>query len=92
MSVGKDVVPLNGVTRLHSVESPELRDFLDQWDRARDAVQGSHASNWADIKDRMAFICALFRTGHCDEGLFTAPYTTAQCAEIAAGRVPEGAL
>ena len=92
MSVGKDVVPLDGVTRLHCVESAELRDFLDQWDRARDGVQGSRAGNWADIKDRMAFICALFRTGHCDEGLFTAPYTDGQCAEIAAGRVPEGAL
>ncbi len=90
MSVAKDVVPLNGVTRLHSVESPELRDFLDQWDRARDGVQGSRAGNWADIKDRMAFICALFRTGHCDEGLFTAPYTAVQCAEIEAGRIPEG--
>jgi hypothetical protein len=92
MSVAKDVVPLNGVTRLHSVESPELRDFLDQWDRARDGVQSSRAGNWADIKDRMAFICALFRTGHCDEGLFTAPYTAAQSTEIEAGRVPAGTL
>jgi hypothetical protein len=92
MSVAKDVVPLSGVTRLHAVESPELRDFLDQWDRTRDGVQGSRAGNWAEIKDRMAFICALFRTGHCDEGLFTAPYTTARCAEIEAGRVPEGTL
>jgi len=40
----------------------------------------------------MNFICDLFRSYHVDPGLFGAPYTPAQCAQIEAGRIPGGAL
>lgn len=90
--MGRDVVPPEGAVRPHLAESAELQGFLDHWDRAQGGVLGSRAHNWADIRDRMAFICALFRTGHCDQGLFTAPYTVPQLAMIAAGSLPHGAL
>jgi len=98
MSAGQDVVPWVGGygPELHpEVASAELRRFLvglGGRDGRRDSVQGSRAANWADIRERMKFICALFRTGHGDPGLFSAPYTAAQRLDIAAGRIPSGAL
>jgi hypothetical protein len=98
MSAAQDVTlwaGAAGVGPLPPVANAELRRFLagpGGWDRSVDGVRGSRAANWADIRDRMNFICALFRTGHDDPDLFTAPYTAAQCAEIAAGRIPGGAL
>ncbi|HZS91419.1 MAG TPA: hypothetical protein VFE42_28495 [Chloroflexota bacterium] len=98
MSVGRDVVPLDGVDcpcTLRHVENAELLSFLNGpsgWDRTPDSLLGSHADNWADIRDRMNFICDLFRSYHVDPGLFGAPYTPAQCAQIEAGRIPGGAL
>ena len=93
MSAAQDVTPWAGP--LPPVENAELRAFLvgpGGWDRTLDGVRGSGAANWADIRDRMNFICALFRAGHDDPDLFTAPYTAAQCADIAAGCIPGGAL
>lgn len=98
MSVSKDVIPLDGVDcpcTLQHLENVELLGFLGGpggWDRSPDSVLGSHAANWADIHDRMNFICDLFRSYHFDPGLFSAPYTEAQCAAIEAGRIPRGSL
>jgi hypothetical protein len=98
MSVGRDVVPLDDVDcpcTLRHLENLELLGFLGGpggWDRTPDSVLGSHAENWADIHDRMNFICDLFRSYHFDKGLFGAPYTEVQCAEIASGRIPRRPL
>jgi len=98
MSVGKDVVPLDDVDcpcTLRHLENAELLGFLGGpggWDRTPDSLLGSHAANWADIHDRMNFICDLFRTYHFAPGLFIAPYTDAQCVDIEAGRLPRGVL
>lgn len=92
LSVSADVVPRDDGTLLPSDTSAELQAFLGTWGRGGDGVLGSHATNWADLRDRMAFICALFRTGHGDTGLFVTPYTATQWGELAAGRAPGGAL
>ncbi len=98
MSVGRDIEPLEDPgcpCTLRHIENVELLGFLGGpggWDRTPDSVLGSHANNWADIHDRMNFICDLFRAHHFDPGLFTAPYTDAQCADIESGRVPGGEL
>jgi hypothetical protein len=98
MSAAQDVTPWPGAPGagpLPPVENAELRRFLwgpGGWDRTLDGARGSRAANWAEIGDRMNFICALFRTGHDDPALFTAAYTAAQCADIAAGRIPGGPL
>ena len=92
LSVSADVVPCDGGALLPSGASAELQAFLGAWGCVGGGLLGSHADNWADLHDRMTFICALFRTGHGDHGLFAAPYTDTQWAELAAGRVPGGAL
>lgn len=92
LRVGEDVVPPAGVYCQQRAEDAELLAFLKTWDRAGGGVTGSRAMNWADIRDRMAFVCALFRTSHRDPGLFTAPYTDAQLLAMEAGRVPAGVL
>ena len=98
MSVGRDVVPpedLSCPCTLRHIENAELLGFLGGpggWDRTPDSVLGSHANNWADIHDRMNFICDLFRAYHFDPGLFVAPYDGRQCEDIESGHVPGGAL
>jgi hypothetical protein len=98
MSAAQDVIAWAGVAGAGTLPLPanaELRGFLagpGGWDRTLDGVHGSRAANWADIRDRMNFICALFRTGNDDPDLFPAPYSAAQFAVIAAGRIPGGAL
>jgi hypothetical protein len=98
MSAAEDVLPWTSTAQgslLPPVENAELRAFLAGlrgWDRTLDGVRGSRAANWADIRDRMSFICALFRAGHDDPDLFIAPYTAAQRADVAAGRIPGGPL
>jgi hypothetical protein len=98
LSVGQDVRPWAtgaGPAHLAPVANTELRQFLagpGGWDPTSDGVQGSAASNWADLAARMHYICALFRAGQADPALFRAPYTAAQRAAIAVGRLPCGAL
>ncbi len=98
MSVGRDVAPFEDPgcpCTLRHIESAELLGFLggpNGWDRTLDSVLGSHANNWADIHDRMNFICDLFRQYHFDATLFTAPYDDRQRADIASGRIPKPPL
>lgn len=95
MRVSADVVPLGGEAALAHLENAELVRFLagpGGWDRPPDSGRGSRARNWADLGERMHFISALFRTYHDDPDLFQAPYSAAQRAAIAAGRIPGGAL
>jgi hypothetical protein len=98
LSVSTDVVPLAGgagAAPLQAVANAELRGFLagpGGWTRPLASVAGSQAANWADLAERMKFICALFRTGQDDPGLFRAPYSAPQRRAIAAGRIPGGAL
>ena len=98
MRVSEDVAPLVGAAALATLarlENAELLAFLTGpggWDRTPDSLRGSRAANWADLRERMNFICDLFRTYHGDPGLFSAPYNATQCASIAAGRIPGGAL
>jgi hypothetical protein len=88
LRVGEDVVPPDGGAWSSSAQSAEVRAFLAAWGRAGGSGAGSRAANWADLRDRMTYICALFRAGHHDPALFTLPFTAAQQAQIATGRVP----
>jgi hypothetical protein len=95
LSAAADVTAWAGGGPLPLPANAELRRFLagpGGWDRTLDGVRGSRAADWAALRDRMNFICALFRTGNDDPDLFTAPYTAAQGAAIADGRIPDGAL
>jgi len=55
-------------------------------------VSNLRIENWADIRDRMNFICDLFHTYHADAALFDAPYSLAQRETIDAGSVPGSPL
>jgi hypothetical protein len=80
---------------LAHLANPDLLCFLDGahgWDRTPDSLAGSAATDWTDIRDRMNYICDLFRAHHCDASLFATPYNAAQCADVAVGRIPDPPL
>jgi hypothetical protein len=98
MRVSANVAPDHGVAfpkTLATIEDRDLAKLLDGpggLDRTPDSLDGSAAHNWANLSDRMNFICDLFRSRQLDPELFEPPYTEAQRAAIAAGRVPDGPL
>jgi hypothetical protein len=98
MRVSANVVPDHGVVfpkTLATIEDRDLAALLDGpggLDRTPDSLEGSAAHDWANLSDRMNFICDLFRSRQLDPELFEPPYTDAQRAAIAAGRVPAGRL
>jgi hypothetical protein len=51
--------------------------------------RGTAARDWADIRDRMRYVFALFDEFHDDPAVFSAPFPEDETAAIAAGRVPE---
>lgn len=59
---------------------------------ARVEAQGSAARDWTSLDDRMRFIFEYFRSRQRDLGSLRPPFTDAQRAELAAGRVPAGPL
>jgi hypothetical protein len=98
LSVHADVPRVDGRRYAHGltqIDNPELFLFLNGpagWDRTRDTLTGSGAGDWTQLRDRMNYICDLFRSRQFDPGLFAAPYKDAQVAAIRAGRVPDGPL
>jgi hypothetical protein len=98
LRVDEDILPWHdptAPTTLQHLENPDLVSFLSGpqgWDRTPDSYVGSQAADWAEIRDRMNYICDLFRSRHFDTGLFAQPYAEQQRAEIEAGRVPAGPL
>jgi hypothetical protein len=76
---------------LARLDNPDLLRFLDGqegWDRTPNSLLGSRATDWTDIRDRMNYICDLFRSHHGAPHLFAPPYTARQIADVAAGRIP----
>jgi len=98
LSVHADVPRVDGrryARGLTQIDNAELVLFLNGpagWDRTRDTLTGSAAGDWTKLRDRMNYICDLFRSRQFDPGLFAAPYGDAQVAAIRAGRVPDGPL
>jgi hypothetical protein len=98
MRVSENVAPDHGAAfpvTLATIEDRDLAALLDGpggLDRTPDSLDGSAAHDWTELSDRMNFICDLFRSRQLDPELFEPPYTDAQDAAIAAGRVPDGPL
>jgi hypothetical protein len=98
MRVSENVAPDRGAAfpaTLATIEDRDLAALLDGpggLDRTPDSLDGSAADDWTELSDRMNFICDLFRSRQLDPELFEPPYTDAQDAAIAAGRVPDGPL
>jgi hypothetical protein len=80
---------------LRQLDNPELIAFLQGmggWDRTPHDLGSSHATNWADLSDRMNFIVDLFRSRHLSTNIFEPPFTEKQQMELVAGRIPRGKL
>jgi hypothetical protein len=52
----------------------------------------TRAADWGDLSDRMRFIVNLFRSRQKSLELFDQPFLYEQRQEMAANRVPRGAL
>lgn len=77
---------------LESLQNGELRAILTQLDRTLNTTQGTAASDWGDVMERMNFIADFFRSAQQDEHLFWPPFNTQQTAQIKAGLIPTGRL
>lgn len=86
LSVGRDLTAPAGAAdfpaTLTEIVLPELRSFLDHWDRTAGTPTGSAASDWCRIGDRINYIVALFRTRHHDANVRQAPFGPAEQARI----------
>jgi len=87
-SMGRRLFP----SVLQSVEMNELRDMLATYHADGSTADESGAVDWADIPERMHFILTLFRARQQDSRLCEQPFSEAQRRDIAAGRMPQGAL
>lgn len=77
-SVGRDVAaPVGSDTyppTLATIELPELQEFLSVWDRTPNSPQGSAATDWCEIGDRLNYIVDLFRCHHHNPEVWEMPY------------------
>jgi hypothetical protein len=94
--LGKDLGTSSGrepfPVALQSIELSELRSLLATYRADGSSAVESGAADWADIPERMHFILTLFRVRQQDRRLFEQPFSDAQRSDMAAGRLPAGAL
>lgn len=79
-------------TDLESIQNAELSAVLTQLDRTLNTTQGTAASDWGNLGERMNFIADFFRSAQQDEQLFWPPFNAQQTAQIRAGLIPSGKL
>lgn len=79
-------------TELEQIHNAELTAVLSQLDRNPSTTQGTAASDWGDLGERMNFIADFFRSAQQDEHLFWPPFNVQQTAQIRAGLIPPGKL
>lgn len=77
---------------LRQISHPELRGFLEHYDRSPDSLRDSGALDWADLPDRLHFILDLFRCYQEQADLFVPPFAPEQTEALKAGRLPQGRL
>jgi hypothetical protein len=51
--------------------------------------EGTAACDWADIRDRMRYVFALFDAFHDDPVVWSAPFPADEAEQSAFGRLPE---
>lgn len=77
---------------LRELSNPDLTALLARLDLTPNDVRESGAVDWADLHERLHYIIDLFRCYQETGDLFEPPFTPAQVAEMAGGRVPGGHL
>jgi hypothetical protein len=79
-SISEDVPALNGLcfpTQLERLENEDLVLFLagpEGWNVSLDSLNDTAATDWTQIRQRMAYVFALFRALHTDPSIFRHPY------------------
>jgi hypothetical protein len=95
-ALGSDVPPLPGKplfpSSLAQFDDPELRAFIERWDRTRGRGVGSGARDWEELDDRMCFIVNLFRSRQQHRRLLDPPFSADQRSALARGALPDGPL
>lgn len=77
---------------LRRITNAELKAMLKQIDPTPNSRRDSGAIDWADLPDRLHFICDFFRCYHESPDLMLPPFTEAQEAVLRKGKKPEGRL
>jgi len=79
-AVGEDVPALNGLSfpeHLEQLENEDLVRFLagpEGWEMSLDSLKNTAAKDWTQIRERMAYVFALFRAMHTEPSVLRAPY------------------
>jgi hypothetical protein len=77
---------------LTTIENPQLRRVLSQYDDNVDSLKGSARGHWDVLSDRMNYIIDLFRTNQQNATMWLPPFTPTQTDSIYAGHTPAGEL
>lgn len=96
LTLGRDLPAPPGVplypSVLDPIVTPEVTEFLAQYDADQPGTPGTAAVDWAKLSDRMRFILDMFRSRQCDRSLLNEPFTLDQRVAVLAGRPVLGAL
>jgi hypothetical protein len=95
LDLRKDVPPLAGTMfppALRDLTGTEADAAVARWDKTRGTGAPSGARDWAVLEERMNFIVNLFRSRQRDPSLFDPPFSQAQLADLAEGRLPAAPL
>ncbi len=80
LKLGHDLPPPPGMEstlfppHLRTLENPELRALLAEFDKSPDSLEGTGAEDWSKLDQRMNYIIDLFRTRQSDPALFDPPF------------------
>jgi hypothetical protein len=75
---------------LRAPSHPELAALCERF--AATTMADGTVEDWSDFDQRMHYITQLFRALYRREDLFASPFTEAQIAVVASGRLPDGQL
>jgi hypothetical protein len=74
------------------LSAPEAAAALGEWDRTKGRGSPCGADDWVSVQQRMGYIVNLFRSRQRRPSLGDPPFSLAQLAEMASGRLPPGPL
>lgn len=77
---------------LKQLINTDLLELLRQTDPTPGSLLQSGADDWANLAERMHFICELFRCCHVSQEMFEPAFSAEQIATLKAGRIPDGKL
>jgi hypothetical protein len=95
LRLGRDLPVLDQVAfpvSLATLTEPTPSDLWLAWNRSQPDLRGTGADDWSLLDQRMNYIVNLFRSRQQHRALLDPPYSEAQLAAMAQGRLPEEPL